>query len=347
MPPQDRGTVNRQETWIEKLRRGVVIPAHPLALNSSRKVDERRQRALTRYYLAAGAGGIAVGVHTTQFEIRDPGICLYEPVLSLAMDELRKTDDIRIAGIVGATPQAIKEAELAARLGYHAGLLSLGAFRNAGIDELIDHCHAIASILPIFGFYLQPAVGGCVLPYQFWRRFAEIENVVAIKFAPFNRYQTIDVVRAVAESGRAGEISLYTGNDDSIIVDLLTQFQFAGRTLRVVGGLLGHWAVWTRTAVQMLERIHREPESPGWLAENVRVTDSNAALFDVAHQFAGSIAGIHEILRRQGLLEGRWCLNPAEDLSPGQMEEIDRVSSSYPHADEDVFIRQHVDQWLK
>ena len=347
MPAPDRGSVNPQENWIEKLRRGVVIPAHPLALNANRKMDERRQRALTRYYLAAGAGGVAVGVHTTQFEIRDAGICLYEPVLSLAMDELRNTDAIRIAGIVGKTPQAVQEAELAARLGYHAGLLSLGALRSAGIPELIDHCRAVASILPIFGFYLQPAVGGRVLPYEFWRRFAEIENVVAIKMAPFNRYQTLDVVRAVAESGRADEISLYTGNDDSIVLDLLTPFQFGGRTMRVIGGLLGHWAVWTRTAVQLLERIHREPQWPGWLAENVRVTDSNAALFDVANQFAGSIAGIHEILRRQGLLEGRWCLNPAEDLSPGQMQEIDRVSASYPHSDEDAFILEHLDQWLR
>lgn len=335
------------ETWREKLRRGVVIPAHPLALDSNRKLDERRQRALTRYYLASGAGGVAVGVHTTQFEIRDPRVGLYEPVLSLAMEEMRATNAIRIAGVVGATAQAVKEAELAARVGCHAALLSLAALRQASVDELIEHVRAVASLIPVFGFYLQPAVGGRVLPYEFWRRFAEIENVVAIKMAPFNRYQTLDVVRAVAESGRAGEIGLYTGNDDSIVVDLLTPFRFAGRTIRIAGGLLGHWAVWTRRAVELLECIQREPESPGWLTRAVEVTDSNAAFFDTANQFAGCIAGLHEVLRRQGLLAGRWCLNPAEDLSPGQMEEIDRVYAAYPHLHDDDFVRQNLDAWLK
>lgn len=334
-------------TWREKLRRGVVIPAHPLALDADRKLDERRQRALTRYYLAAGAGGVAVGVHTTQFEIRGPDVDLYHPVLGLAMEELRNSDAIRVAGIVGPTGQAVKEAELAARCGYHAGLLSLGALRQASVPELIVHARAVASIIPLFGFYLQPAVGGRALPYEFWRKFVEIENVVAIKIAPFNRYQTLDVVRALAESGRDGEIALYTGNDDSIVVDLLTQFRFGGQTLRIAGGLLGHWAVWTRRAVEMLERIHKEPAWPGWLTLAAEVTDANAALFDVAHNFAGSIAGIHEVLRRQGLLAGRWCLNSAEDLSPGQMEEIDRVSAAYPHLTDDDFVRGHLDEWLK
>jgi len=334
------------ENWRDKLRRGVVIPAHPLALNANRKLDERRQRALTRYYLASGAGGVAVGVHTTQFEIRDPRVSLYEPVLRLAMEEMRSTDTIRIAGIVGPTAQAVKEAELAVSCGYHAGLLSLAALRKASVAELVEHTRAVASVIPVFGFYLQPAVGGRVLPYAFWREFAEIENVVAIKMAPFNRYQTLDVVRAVAESGRAGDIALYTGNDDNIVIDLLTPFQFAGRTMRIVGGLLGHWAVWTRRAVELQERIHNEPECPGWLTRAIEVTDSNAAFFDTANQFAGCIAGLHEVLRRQGLLEGRWCLNPSEDLSPGQMEEIGRVYRAYPHLNDDEFVRQNLDAWL-
>jgi len=334
-------------SWREKLRRGVVIPAHPLALDANRKLDERRQRALTRYYLAAGAGGVAVGVHTTQFEIRDPYVRLYQPVLALAMEELRSTDAIRVAGIVGATAQAVKEAELAARCGYHAGLLSLAALRNAGVPELIEHTRAVTSVIPVFGFYLQPAVGGRVLPYEFWRKFVDIENVVAIKMAPFNRYQTLDVVRAVAESGRANDIALYTGNDDSIATDLLTPFRFGNQTVRIVGGLLGHWSVWTRRAVELLERVHKEPEWPGWLTLASEVTDSNAAFFDAANQFAGCIAGLHEVLRRQGLLAGRWCLNPAEDLSPGQMEEINRVYGAYPHLNDDDFVRRHLDEWLR
>jgi dihydrodipicolinate synthase/N-acetylneuraminate lyase len=337
----------QQETWRDKLRRGVVIPAHPLALNANRKLDERRQRALTRYYLASGAGGVAVGVHTTQFAIRDPRVGLYEPVLRLAMEEMRSTDAIRIAGIVGPTAQAVKEAGLAARLGYHAGLLSLAALREASVAQLVEHTRAVASVIPVFGFYLQPAVGGRVLPYAFWREFAEIENVVAIKMAPFNRYQTLDVVRAVAESGRARDIALYTGNDDNIVIDLLTPFQFAGRTMRIVGGLLGHWAVWARRAVELLERIQKEPDCSGWLTRAIEITDSNAAFFDTANEFAGCIAGLHEVLRRQGLLEGRWCLNPAEDLSPGQMEEIDRVYAAYPHLNDDEFVRQNLDAWLR
>ena len=336
-----------QETWREKLRRGVAIPAHPLALNANRKLDERRQRALTRYYLAAGVGGVAVGVHTTQFAIRDPRVGLYEPVLRLAMEEMGATDAIRIAGIVGPTAQALKEAELAARLGYDAGLLSLAALREASVAELVAHTRAVASIIPVFGFYLQPAVGGRMLPYAFWREFAEIENVVAIKMAPFNRYQTLDVVRAVAESGRADDIALYTGNDDNIVVDLLTPFPSAGRTMRIVGGLLGHWAVWTRRAVELVERVHAEPECAGWLSRAIEITDSNAAFFDTANQFAGCIAGLHEVLRRQGILQGRWCLDPAEDLSSGQMEEIDRVYAAYPHLNDDDFVRENLDTWLK
>jgi dihydrodipicolinate synthase/N-acetylneuraminate lyase len=327
-------------TWRERLREGAVIPAHPLALTAERKLDERRQRALTRYYLAAGAGGVAVGVHTTQFEIRDCG--LLAPVLELALEELRPADTIRIAGIVGTTAQALKEADLAARLGYHAGLLSLGAMASASVPELLEHARAVASVIPLFGFYLQPAVGGRVLPYEFWRAFAEIENVVAIKIAPFNRYQTIDVMRAVAESGR--DIALYTGNDDNILLDLLTPYRFGETTLRIVGGLLGHWAVWTRRAVELLEQRYRIRDN---LTLAIEITDSNAAFFDAANGFRGCIAGIHEVLRRQGLLAGRWCLNPSEDLSTGQMEEIDRVYRAYPHLNDDEFVRRHIDDWMK
>lgn len=312
----------------------MVIPAHPLALTAERKLDERRQRALSRYYLEAGAGGLAVGVHTTQFAIRERG--LLRPVLEIAAGEMRGRGVMRVAGVCGPTPQAIAEAALARDLGYNAGLLSLGALREASIAQLLDHSRAVAEIIPVFGFYLQPSVGGRVLPYEFWRRFVEIENVAAIKVAPFNRYQTIDVVRAVRESGRS--IPLYTGNDDHIILDLLSG-DFAG-------GLLGHWAVWTRRAVEQVEAARRGP-SPELFRLADEVTDSNAAFFDPAHGFSGCIAGLHEVLRRQGLLAGRWCLDPAEDLSPGQMEEIDRVYRAYPHLNDDAFVREHLDRWLK
>ena len=335
--------------WRDVLRRGVVIPAQPLALNAERQLDERRQRALTRYYMDAGAGGLAVGVHTTQFEIRDPKYALFEPVLRLAVDEMRGRDVVKIAGAVGKTPQATREAAFARDCGYDAVLLSLGAMRDASVPELLAHARAVAHIIPVVGFYLQPSVGGRILPYDFWRGFAEIENVVAIKIAPFNRYQTLDVVRAVAESGR-DDITLYTGNDDNIVLDLLTPFRFTGRTVRIMGGLLGHWAVWTRQAVELMERVHTaagKPLDPEWLSLNIEVTDANAAFFDVAHNFHGCIAGIHEVLRRQGLLEGIWCLNPAESLSPGQAQEIERVYRAYPHLNDDDFVRENLDRWLK
>ncbi|MCX6620037.1 MAG: dihydrodipicolinate synthase family protein [Acidobacteria bacterium] len=336
-------------SWEDKVRNGCVVPAHPLALNAQRKLDERRQRALTRYYLAAGSGGLAVAVHTTQFEIRDPHIGLLEPVLALAAEEMNGHDVVKVAGVVGRTPQAVREATLAAGLGYHAGLLSLSALKDASVPELLAHVRAVAEVIPVFGFYLQPAVGGRVLPYAFWRQFAEIENVVGIKMAPFNRYQTLDVVRAVADSGSS--LALYTGNDDNIIADLLTTFRLNGRELRIVGGLLGHWAVWTRRAVEQLDRIHAatsggSPLDAEWLTLGVEVTDSNAAFFDPGHGFHGCIPGVHEVLRRQGLLEGRWCLNPHEELSPGQMEEIDRVYAAYPHLNDDAFVREHLDTWL-
>jgi len=327
--------------WRQRLREGVVIPAHPLALTAARKLDERRQRALTRYYMDAGAGGLAVGVHTTQFAIRDYG--LYEPVLALAAEEMRGRDVIRIAGVCGVRSQAIREAECARRLGYDAALLSLGALAHAGIDELIEHSRAVGDVMPVVGFYLQPAVGGRILEPEFWRRFATLECVVGIKIAPFHRYQTLDVLHGVADSGRAAEIALYTGNDDHIVLDLITEF----RGLRFVGGLLGQWAVWTRRAVGMLECIHGDPGAAVWRQIAGELTDANAAIFDIAHNFQGCIPGIHEILRRQGLLEGIWCLDPDEMLSPGQVDEIDRVCRAYPHLADDEFVAQNRDQWMR
>jgi dihydrodipicolinate synthase/N-acetylneuraminate lyase len=343
------------------LQRGLVIPACPLALDAHRKFDERHQRALVRYYAASGAGGLAVGVHTTQFAIRDPQIGLFQPVLKLVSEELdradRQRDDplVRIAGICGRTKQAIGEAELVREAGYHAGLLSLGALKDANEDELIAHCRALSEAIPLIGFYLQPSVGGRILSYAFWRRFAEIDNVVAIKIAPFNRYQTLDVVRAVVEAGR-DDLALYTGNDDHIVIDLLTEFRLdtaqgaVGR--RLVGGLLGHWAVWTKRAVELHETCRRLSQSGGpipaeILRRNVEVTDANAALFDAANHFGGCIPGLHEILRRQGLLAGTWCLDPHESLGPGQREEIDRVCAAYPHLTDDDFVAQHRDEWLR
>ena len=343
----------------ELLARGAVIPAHPLALTAERRLDERRQRALTRYYIAAGADGVAVGVHTTQFSIRDPDVGLLEPVLALAAEEMDRADRsrveplLRVGGISGKTPQAIKEAGLLADLRYHAGLLSLAALPNQDDDTLVEHCRSVAEIFPIVGFYLQPSVGGRILSAQFWRKFLEIENVVAIKVAPFNRYQTLDVMRAVCESGRS--IPVYTGNDDNIVLDLITPYSFAvdgkNMDLRMRGGLLGHWAVWTKRAVDLLndckEMRKTDCISQELLKRSVEVTDTNAAFFDAANGFAGCIAGLHEVLRRQGLLEGTWCLDPQETLSKGQMEEIDRVYEAYPHLNDDCFVQEGLDEWLR
>jgi dihydrodipicolinate synthase/N-acetylneuraminate lyase len=340
------------------LRRGMVIPAHPLALTPTRTLDERRQRALTRYYLAAGAGGLAVGVHSTQFEIRQHG--LYRPVLQLAVETMRAHTAqggrpvLAIAGVVGRTAQAVEEARQARELGYHAVLLSLAALRDADDRALIEHSRAVAEVLPLVGFYLQPAVGGRPLGFEFWRRFAEIDNVAAIKIAPFNRYKTLDVVRGVVQVGRGHEVALYTGNDDNILVDLLTAYRFnhaTGDTVRIAGGLLGHWAVWTRQAVAQLAQARGLMESgrdipQALLTLAAQVTDANAAFFDAANDFAGCIPGIHEVLRRQGLMAGTWTLNPDERLSPGQLEEIDRVHGAYPHLNDDAFVREHLDAWL-
>ena len=335
------------------LSAGAVIPAHPLALNSHRKLDERRQRALTRYYLTAGAGGLAVGVHTTQFAIRECG--LYRPVLDLAMRTAREMGKppVMIAGLVGKTPQALTEAEIAVALGYDVGLLSLGAWRGETEEEILDHCAHIAETIPLFGFYLQPAVGGRVLSYRFWRAFAEIPNVWAVKIAPFDRYRTYDVVRALVESGRS-DVALYTGNDDNIVADLVTPFPVSvgGQTVLrwFDGGLLGQWAVWTRAAVRILERVKRlrnDPaQAPDLLRLGAALTDANAAIFDPANGFAGCIPGIHEVLRRQGLLENLLTLDPEERLSPGQSDEITRVHRTHIELNDDEFVAEHLDEWL-
>ena len=340
-------------TPLAALRKGGVIPAHPLALDASRKLDERHQRALSRYYLDAGAIGLAVGVHTTQFEIRDHG--LLEPVLSLAAEEASRhaSEPFMVAGAIGRTQQAVREAELAREKGYHAVLLGLAAMRDASEDELIAHCRAVAEVMPLVGFYLQTAVGGQTLRYEFWRRFAEIDNVVAIKMAPFNRYRTLDVVRAVIDAGAEERITLYTGNDDHIVADLMAGFTFRrdGQpvSVRIKGGLLGHWAVWTKRAVELLSDIHERADGRStaeWLELDARTTDANGVLFDVRNDFAGCIAAIHEVLRRQGLMQGTWCLNPDETMGPGQEEELARIMRDYPELTDDAFVRDNLQRWL-
>jgi hypothetical protein len=446
--------IDRLSDLRRALLAGLVIPPHPLALTEARRLDERRQVALTRYYCDAGAGGIAVGVHTTQFAIRDPGVQLLQPVLDLARRTVRDwcgglqsvrgsapdpgsvargdpaaplrsvpphdaqtaswgprlagalCAPITIAGVCGLTTQAVREAELAASLDYDAALVSLAALRNQDNERVLDHCRRVADVIPVMGFYLQPAVGGRILDRAFWREFLEIERVVAIKVAPFDRYRTLDVAAALAESGRR-DVALYTGNDDAIVADLLTPFPGSGAhraparkrsgaegpprateprcgaephvnyPFHFSGGLLGQWAVWTTRAVELLRRCRAMTSPPSQsfgqtspmshgvggesstlagtkgvevlrlLALGAELTDANAALFDPMHQFAGCIPGIHEVLRRQGLLAGRCCLDPNEDLSPGQMEEIDRVLTKYPHLTDDDFVREHLDRWLK
>lgn len=350
----------------QHLLAGHVIPAQPLALDRHRKFSEKHQRALTRYYVAAGSGGLAVGVHSTQFEIREPQHNLFKPVLELAAQTVREEfaavppgasakggGFALIAGICGQTKQAVAEAELALSFGYRAGLVSMAAFKTESEDAIVAHVATIAKLIPVVGFYLQPAVGGRVFSYAFWRKFAEIPGVVAIKMAPFNRYQTIDVVRAITEAGR-DDIALYTGNDDTIVADLLTPFIFAHQgkpvTRRIVGGLLGHWGVWTHAAVQLFKEAQAAAKQPAvdakWLERAVAVTDMNAALFDAANRFHGCIPGILEVLRRQGLVESIHCLNPHEVLSPGQAEELTRVCAAYPELTDDTFVAQHLNRWL-
>jgi dihydrodipicolinate synthase/N-acetylneuraminate lyase len=353
----------RASVALQAIRSGCVIPAHPLALTAQRKLDERHQRALTRYYVAAGAGGVAVGVHTTQFAIREAKHGLLKPVLELAAEtarmalprlgslSARPAPFALVAGVCGVTAQAVSEASLAESLGYDAGLLSLAAMRESTPELLIAHCRVVADVIPLVGFYLQPAVGGIPLDYAFWRAFAEIPNVVAVKIAPFDRYRTIDVVRGIADAGR-DDIALYTGNDDNIVPDLVTPFPFGpgGEPRRIVGGLLGQWAVWTRRAVELLDQARAASESDQIPADLLRygaaLTDANAAVFDVRNAFTGCIAGIHEVLRRQGLMGGTWCLDPDEGLSPGQAEEIDRVIRCYPTLTDDDFVAAHLDSWL-
>jgi hypothetical protein len=337
------------------IAQGTVLPAHPLALNADRTLDTTHQRALTRYYIDAGAGGLAVGVHTTQFAIRDVG--LYRPVLELAAETAAswtKRPLALVAGLVGNTQQAIAEAKTARAIGYHAGLLSLTAMKSASEDEIVAHCERIAREIPLVGFYLQPAVGGVILSANFWRRFAEIDNVIAIKIAPFNRYRTLDVLRGAAAAKALDRITLYTGNDDHILLDLTLPFDLRdnGVTTRthIRGGLLGHWSVWTASAIKQFEicRAARGKESlpADLLALDARVTDCNSAFFDVANNFHGCIAGCHEILRRQGLMQGIWCLDPAEGLSPGQMAEIDRVCREHADLADDTFVAAHLQKWL-
>jgi dihydrodipicolinate synthase/N-acetylneuraminate lyase len=353
---------------IDKLRSGCVIPAHPLALGPDNIIDERRQKALTRYYLAAGAGGLAVGVHTTQFAIHNPTIGLYRPVLELAMETAREfvgsagpmprgggDEPVMIAGIVGDTKQAVAEAHLAADLGYHIALLSLTALKGRPIDDLIEHARQVAGVMPIMGFYLQQTISQMVLPPEFWRKFIEIPNVAAIKVAPFNRYQTLDVLEAVAHSGRAGQIALYSGNDDNILFDLLTPYEFNVNSrkvrLQIVGGLLGQWACWTKKAVEHLARIKAirqtgTPIPPGLLTLAGQMTLANKAIFDADNNFAGCIPGISYVLKRQGLMERVKTLDPHERLSPGQAEEIDKTIRDYPHLTDDGFVKENIDEWL-
>lgn len=341
---------------LKKFRAGCVIPAQPLALDAERRFSPGHQRALCRYYIDAGAGGIAVGVHSTQFEIRKPEIGLFEPVLrqtSTFIDEWckkRGTKILKVGGVCGRTAQAEYEAAFEVEAGYDCALLSLAAMTDATVDELLEHCRRVAAVIPVIGFYLQPDVGGRVLPFEFWREFMKIDNVLAVKMAPFNRYRTLDVVRAAAETDR--EVTLYTGNDDNLLIDLLTPYNFNGREMRIRGGLLGHWCVWTRRAVELLDEVHKLIDSGRdvpmeMLTRNVQITDSNAALFDPRNGFRGCIPGIHEILHRQGLLPGIWCLNPEETLSPGQSAEIDRVCRAYGNLTDDDFVAAHIREWLQ
>ena len=342
-------------------RSGLVIPAMPLALLPDRSFDRESQRALLRYYVDAGAGGVAVGVHSTQFAIRDaPGF--YGEILGFSAESVsewglrRGRELVMIAGICGERGQAVSEAELARSKGYHAGLLSLTALKGAPIDELVAHARAVAEIIPIVGFYLQTAVGGMALPYEFWREFAAVNDVWGIKIAPFDRYATLEVLRGVADSGRADRVALYTGNDDTIVTDLLTRFSVGTgsgvRDMRIVGGLLGHWGVWTKRAVELLERCRAVAASGGpipaeMLTLAAQVTDMNGAIFDAANGYAGCLPGVHEVLRRQGLFRGITCLDPAEVPSPGQEDEITRVCRAYPHLVDDDFVREHLAEWRR
>ena len=342
---------------LSTVRKGTVIPAMVLALDEQRRFAPRYQRALARYFIDAGVGGIAVGVHSTQFAIRDPKINLFQRVIRETGQFIDEWCDrrgrrvLKVGGVCGRTEQALAEAKFEASCGFDAALLSMGAFKDDTVETMLNHCRQVAKVMPIIGFYLQPSVGGRALPFEFWRQFVEIPNVLAIKIAPFNRYFTLDVVRAVAESGR-DDITLYTGNDDNLLLDLLTEYRVSGKSLRIKGGLLGHWSVWTKRAVELLDRVHeivelQAPVPQELLSLAVQITDSNAAIFDPQYGFAGCIPGLHEVLRRQGLLPGTWCLDPKETLSPGQAEEITRVHDAYPHLHDDDFVAAHLAEWLE
>ncbi len=341
---------------LAAVSRGVAIPAQVLALNEDRTFAPKYQRALCRYFIDCGAGGIAVGVHSTEFAIRDPEIGLFKPVLRETagfIDEWCHRQGkkiLKVGGVCGRTGQALAEAGFEEECGYDAVLLSLAAFRSDTPEVMLEHCRKVAEVMPLIGFYLQPSVGGRLLPFEFWREFVKIENVLAIKMAPFNRYCTLDVVRALAESGR-DDITLYTGNDDNLLIDLLSEYEINGRKMRIKGGLLGHWSCWTRKAVELLDELHAlidsgNPIPPELLTRAIRITDCNAAFFDPAHGFAGCIPGLHEVLRRQGLLPGIWCLDPAETLSPGQAEEITRVHDAYPDLHDDDFVAAKLAKWM-
>lgn len=351
--------MGRHTKALEILHNGTVIPAIPLVLNEDRKFNEKGQRTLIRYYLHCGVGGLAIGVHTTQFEIRKPEIGLFEPLLRLAAEEIDAFEKntgktiVRIAGACGPVAQASVESKIAKGLGYDAVLLSPGGLNHLSEKQMIERTEHVAAIMPVIGFYLQIAVGGRRFSSEYWKAVADIDNVVAFKAAPFDRYMTLDLVRGCAFSDRSDKVALYTGNDDNIVIDLLTKYEFNinGKLVRkqFVGGLLGHWSVWTHNVVDMFELIksHKDnPTIPSYLLTLAsQVTDCNGAFFDVNNNFKGCIAGVHEVLRRQGLMDGIWCLNPDETLSKGQMEEIDRVYRTYTHLNDDEFIRKNIADW--
>ncbi len=351
--------MNRHEIALNKLKAGTVIPATPLALDENRNFDKETQRLLMKYYLNCGVGGIATAVHTTQFEIRNPEIALFEPILKIVSEEIYKFEKenntviVKVAGVCGKTEQAVKEAELAKQYGYDAVLLSPGGLNDMSEDYMVERTKAVAEIMPVIGFYLQTACGGRQFTYNYWERVCKTPNVVAIKCASFNRYTTLDVVRAAALSERCNDITLYTGNDDNIVIDLLTKYKFEkdGKTIikGFDGGLLGHWSVWTKKAVELFEKVQKEKKSDAISSEMLtlaaEVTDTNSAFFDTAHNFSGCIAGLHEILRRQGLMKNIYCLNPEETLSEGQLEELNRVYDMYPHLNDDAFIKDNIEKW--
>lgn len=353
--------MTRHEIALKKLHEGTVIPATPLALTEDRRLDEKRQRLLMNYYLHSGVGGIATAVHTTQFEIRKPEIALFEPILRLVSSEIdgfeQKTGKVivKVAGVCGPVEQAIAEAKLAKQYGYDAVLLSPGGLNSISEDAMIERTKAVAEIMPVIAFYLQTAVGGRIFTYNYWERVCAIPNVVAIKCASFHRYTTLDVVRAAALSERRDEITLYTGNDDNIVIDLITKYKFNDHGVTVEkgfdGGLLGHWSVWTQKVVELFDLLRAEKEKEAISAEIISlaaaVTDANSAFFDTAHNFKGCIAGLHEVLRRQGLMKNILCLDPNETLSQGQLEEIDRVYRAYPSLNDDRFVSENMESWKK